>query len=110
MYQWLVIPKSTAQPKVVSRQQRYGLQNKVHHAIIMGVSGDDGPEYYGPPRPGQSFAQYESLMSLPIAVGASGAMIGAMVAGPIGAIVGGVGSWLVSGGSSHRSKPKTQGG
>ena len=63
--------------------------------------------YYGPPAPGQTYQEYNAFMQLPIAAG--GAVIGAMVAGPIGAIVGGVGSWLVAS-SRHTNKPKVQGG
>lgn len=63
--------------------------------------------YYGPPAPGQTYAEFDATMQLPIAAG--GAAIGAIVAGPIGAIVGGVGSWLVAS-SRHTRKPKVQGG
>lgn len=63
--------------------------------------------YYGPPRPGQSFTQYQSFMELPIAAG--GAVVGALLFGPIGAIVGGAGSWLMAS-SRHQNKPKVQGG
>jgi hypothetical protein len=68
-----------------------------------------GEDYYGPPRPGQSYNQYNSFMQMPIVVGASGATIGALVAGPIGAIVGGVGSWIMSDAINKRKSP-TQGG
>lgn len=73
----------------------------------MFIQQELGADYYGPPAPGQSFAQYQSFMELPIAAG--GAVVGAMVAGPIGAIVGGVGSWLVAS-LRHTNKPKVQGG
>lgn len=69
-----------------------------------GLSADD---YYGPPRPGQSFVQYESFMKLPIIGGA--VIVGTLIAGPVGAIVGGIGGWLFSEGN-HNNKPKTQGG
>jgi hypothetical protein len=71
----------------------------------------DTPDYYGPVQQGQTWSEYESLMKSPIAIGASGAAIGAIVAGPIGAIVGGIGGWLLSDSSGrHMNKPKTQGG
>jgi len=63
--------------------------------------------YYGPPAPGQTYQEFDARMQLPIAAG--GAAIGAIVAGPIGAIVGGVGSWLMTS-SRHQNKPKVQGG
>jgi hypothetical protein len=66
-------------------------------------------DYYGPPLPGQSFAQYESYMKMPFYT-VSGVVIGALIAGPVGALVGGVGSWLLSGGGDHSNKPTTQGG
>lgn len=73
--------------------------------------GLQAEEYYGPPNPGQSFTQYNTFMSTPIVIGMSGAAIGALIAGPVGAVVGGIGSWLLSGSSErHTSKPKTQGG
>lgn len=65
-------------------------------------------DYYGPPRPGQSFSQYESYMKMPFYT-VSGAVIGALVAGPIGAVVGGVGSWLLSS-NATKTKSQTQGG
>ena len=85
----------------------YGLRNKVHSVQVHGV-GAEG-DYYGPPRPGQSWAQYESFMDMPIAVGASGAVIGALIAGPVGAIVGGMGAWVLSS-SKTKNKSLTQGG
>lgn len=63
-------------------------------------------EYYGPPRPGQSFTQYQSFMELPIAAG--GAIVGALLFGPIGAIVGGAGSFFAA--AKMKNKPKVQGG
>ena len=72
------------------------------------LRGNDGPDYFGPPRPGQSFAQYESFMSLPITVGAGSALIGALLFGPIGAITVGGGAWLAA--SKMKKKPLMQGG
>jgi len=66
-------------------------------------------DYYGPPRPGQDYRSYNSYMKMPFYT-VSGAVIGALVAGPIGAIVGGVGSWLLSSDSKHNNKPTSQGG
>jgi len=67
------------------------------------------PEYYGPPRPGQSFAQYESFMSLPLAAG--GAVVGALLLGPIGLLAGGIGGWLAPRlATKSKSKSETQGG
>lgn len=73
-----------------------------------GLRGDDGPDYFGPPRPRQSFAQYESFMSMPIAVGAGSALVGALLLGPIGAIAIGGGSWFAA--SKIKNKSKTQEG
>lgn len=65
--------------------------------------------FYGPPKPGQTWTEFQTASELAVAAG--GAAIGLVVAGPIGAIVGGVGSWLLSGGSTrHTNKPKVQGG
>ena len=110
MYKGLVKQQTTARPKTLTKVQKYGLKNKVHSIRLLGMSGEDSPEYMGPPRPGQSWSQYESFMSMPIAVGASGAMIGAVIAGPVGALIGGIGTWLLTGGPSHTNKPTTQGG
>jgi hypothetical protein len=93
-----------------TRQQKYRMSNKVHSVQVSGMGDAPIADYYGPPLPGQSFSQYESFMKMPIAVGIGGAAIGMLVAGPVGAIVGGVGSWLLSSGSDHSNKPTTQGG
>ena len=69
--------------------------------------GNDG-DYYGPPRPGQSFTQYESFMQLPITVGVGGALVGALLFGPVGAIVAGGGSFFAA--AKIKNKPKVQGG
>lgn len=67
-------------------------------------------DYYGPPKPGQSYQAYNEYMKIPF-YAVSGAVVGALVAGPVGAIVGGIGSWLVSNASTrHTKKPTTQGG
>jgi hypothetical protein len=71
--------------------------------------GEEKADYYGPPRPGQSFTQYQSFMKIPIASGIGGAAIGALVAGPIGAIVGGIGAWYLSS-NVKKNKSETQGG
>lgn len=71
--------------------------------------GDTRADYYGPPRPGQSFTQYESYMKMPFYT-VGGVAIGALIAGPVGAIAGGIGSWLLSSGSEHTNKPTSQGG
>lgn len=63
-------------------------------------------KYYGPPRPGQSFTQYQSFMELPIAAG--GAVIGALLFGPIGAVAVGAGALLTA--RAVKNKSKTQGG
>lgn len=65
-----------------------------------------GQDYFGPPRPGQSFAQYESFMRLPIAAGS--AVIGALLLGPVGLVAGGVGAWLLTPRLATHSKPKSQ--
>jgi hypothetical protein len=72
-------------------------------------AGLNAEEYYGPPRGGQSFSQYNSFMSMPVAsIGAGVAT--AMLINPIVGI--GVASaiWLLGGESSHSNKPKVQGG
>lgn len=66
-------------------------------------------DYYGPPRPGESYSAFNAFMNNQVVVGASGVVVGAMIAGPVGAIVGGVGGWLMSG-PRTRNKPKVQGG
>lgn len=99
---------NTGRGKLSTGVEKYGLKNKVHAVQVHGVGAE---EFYGPIQPGQTWNAYQAFMEMPIAVGASGAVVGAMVAGPIGAIVGGVGSWLLSGGSKrHTNKPKVQGG
>lgn len=70
--------------------------------------GADGPDYFGPPRPGQSFAQYESFMSMPIAVGTGGALVGLLLGGPVVAVAAGIGSWITA--EKMKTKSKTQGG
>lgn len=65
-------------------------------------------EYFGPPRGGQSYQMYNEFMSMPIAT-TSGVVVGALIAGPIGAIAGGIAGWAFSGGD-HSNKPKIQGG
>lgn len=68
-------------------------------------------DYYGPPLPGQSWMQYESFMKTPIVSMSAGVIAGALVAGPVGALVGGISGWLLSSNSSlHSNKPTTQGG
>lgn len=96
-------------PKIASKPQRYGMPNKIDKRFVVGLNGvgADG-EYYGPPQQGESFATYEAFMSMPIA-SASGAAIGALIAGPIGALAGGTIGWFMSG-SRTRNKPKVQGG
>ena len=112
MYRGLIGRSIRAMPKIASKTVRYGVPNKVHSVRMRGIAGLSSlsDDYFGPVPEGQTWSQYESLMSNPVAVGASGAVIGAMIAGPVGAIVGGIGSWLASGGPSHTNKPKIQGG
>jgi len=65
-------------------------------------------DYYGPPQPGQSFAQYQSYMSLKnVAIGSG--LIALAVVNPI---IGGAAAigWLLSGPEKTKSKPKIQGG
>ena len=95
---------NTGRGKLSTGVEKYGLKNKVHTVQVHGVGAE---EFYGPPRPGQSFSQYESFMQTPFYT-ASGVVIGAMVAGPIGAIVGGVGSWLIGDTLSKKSRPKSR--
>lgn len=65
-------------------------------------------EYYGPPRPGQSFAQYESYMSMKnVAIG--GGVVALAIINPVIGIAAGIG-WLLSGPDKVKSKPLTQGG
>ena len=65
-------------------------------------------EYYGPPRPGQSFAQYESYMSMKnIAIG--GGVVALSIMNPIIGVAVGIG-WLLSGPEKIKSKSTTQGG
>ena len=66
-------------------------------------------DYYGPPRPGQSFVQYESFMSIPLVVSTSAVVVGALLAGPLGALAGGIGGWLISS-PTPKNKRTTQGG
>lgn len=66
-------------------------------------------EYYGPPRPGQSYQAYNEYMSIPIAGGVG--IIAALAIHPVVGIAAGVATWLLSGsGSSHSNKPTQQGG
>lgn len=65
-------------------------------------------DYYGPPRPGQSYNMYNEYMKTPFYT-VGGAVVGALVAGPIGAVVGGIGSWLLSS-NAVKNKSKVQGG
>lgn len=67
-------------------------------------------DYYGPPLPGQSFTQYESFMKMPYyTMGA--AAIGALVAGPVGMIVGSIGGLFADSlASKSKTKNTTQGG
>jgi len=106
MYKGMILPNGLRrQPKRATGQSRYGLKNKIHSVQVSGM----GEDYYGPPAPGQTWNQYETFMSAPIAT-MGGAAIGALVAGPVGAIVGGIGSWLLNDSTRHMNKPKTQGG
>lgn len=71
-------------------------------------AGMNAEEYYGPPRPGQSFAQYESYMSMKNITLGSGIIALTVINPVIGAVVG-IG-WLLSGPEKIKSKPTTQGG
>jgi hypothetical protein len=74
--------------------------------MFAGLQADE--EYYGPPRPGQSFAQYESYMSMKnIAIG--GGVVALAVINPVIGVAVGIG-WLLSGPEKTKSKPTTQGG
>lgn len=64
-------------------------------------------DYYGPPRPGQSFSQYESYMKLPIASGVG--LAAALMIHPVVGIAAGVATWLLSS-TPEKNKPTTQGG
>lgn len=76
----------------------------------MVMSGIGVEEYYGPPRPGQSWSQYESFMQMPIAASIGGVIIGAVLGGPIGAIAMGLGGWALGSGIQQKKKSLTQGG
>lgn len=110
MYRGLLVTgtQTTKRPKIASRAVRYGLRDKVHSMRLCGMSGEDGPDYMGPPRPGQSWSQYEAFMSLPVVAGIGAATVGMLIGGPVGAIAGGVGSWFLAGGT--KKKAQTQGG
>ena len=68
-------------------------------------------DYYGPPRGGQSFAQYQSYMEYVnaknVAIGSG--VIALAVVNPIIGVAAGIG-WLLSGPEKTKSKPLTQGG
>lgn len=66
------------------------------------------PEYFGPPRPGQTFSEYESFMKAQWAAAAGGAAVGALLLGPIGAVALGVGAWLATPRLATHQKPKSQ--
>jgi hypothetical protein len=73
--------------------------------------GDDTvtADYYGPPRGGQSYSQYNSFMKIPYySVGAGVAT--AMLVNPILGLGVGAAVWLLGGDSSHSNKPTQQGG
>lgn len=98
--------QSPGRAKPATEQSKYGMRNKVHSVQVSGMGQAD---YYGPPQPGQDFRSFQAFMKTPFYT-ASGAVIGALVAGPIGAVVGGIGSWLLSSDSTKKSKPIVQGG
>jgi len=65
-------------------------------------------EFYGPPKQGQSFEEYETYMNAQnIAIG--GGIIALAVINPI---IGGAAAigWLLSGPKKTKNKPKVQGG
>ena len=70
----------------------------------LGAEGD----YYGPPRPGQTYAMYNEYMNLRnVAIG-SGIVALAVLNPIVGAAVG-IG-WLLSGPTKTKNKRTTQGG
>jgi hypothetical protein len=70
--------------------------------------GLNAEEYYGPPRPGQSYQMYNEYMSMKnVAIG--GGIVALAVINPIVGIAAGIG-WLLSGPETTKSKPMTQGG
>jgi hypothetical protein len=66
-------------------------------------------DYYGPPRQGQSFAEYESYMNMQNVVIGTGLATLAIMVNPIIAGALAVG-WLVSGPQKTKVKSSTQGG
>ena len=64
-----------------------------------------GEEYFGPPAPGQTWAEYESQMSALVPIGAVLMVVNPLVGAAV--LLGGL---LQSGGPSHTNKPKIQGG
>lgn len=76
--------------------------------MFLGEDTTQAADYYGPPRPGQSFAQYESYMKLPIAAGVG--IAAAMMINPVIGIAAGAATWLLSGSGDHSNKPTSQGG
>jgi len=67
-----------------------------------------GEEYYGPPKAGQSFEEYETYMNAQnIAIG--GGLVALSIVNPL---IGGAAAigWLLSGPKKTKNKSKVQGG
>lgn len=77
--------------------------------MFLGESNNQLSEYYGPPRPGQTFEEYETYMNVQnVAIG-SGILATAVLVNPILA-AGAAAAWFMSGPQKTKRKSLTQGG
>jgi len=71
-----------------------------------------GQDYYGPPAPGQTYAEYQTQMGVRVAATVGAAVVGMALVNPVVGIVAGVGTWLATPTlvKKVKGKPKVQGG
>lgn len=106
-----ITKQSYQQPRMATQQHPYGMPNKVQSVQIKGMSGV-GQEFYGPPRPGQSWSAFQDMMSMRGGVSIASGIAAATLINPMIGIGAGLLTWALTPGLASKQKSKSiyQGG